>query len=31
LIEGAFWRKPIARHERSRLRAAVWASLAENL
>src|SRR5262245_26412888 len=31
LIEGSFWRKPIARHERSRLRAAVWASLAENL
>ena len=31
LIEGDFWRKPIARHERSRLRAAVWASLAENL
>jgi len=29
LIEGAFWRRPIARHDRSRLRAAVWAALNE--
>lgn len=31
LIEGAFWRRPIARHDRSRLRAAVWAALSERL
>jgi hypothetical protein len=31
LIEGAFWRRSIARHHRSRLRAAVWAALAEHL
>jgi uncharacterized cofD-like protein len=29
LIEGAFWCRPIARHDRKRLRAAVWAALAE--
>jgi uncharacterized cofD-like protein len=31
LIEGAFWRRPIARHHRGRLRAAVWAGLADRL
>jgi uncharacterized cofD-like protein len=31
LIEGAFWRRPIARHDRRRLRGAVWALLAERL
>ena len=31
LIEGAFWRRSIARHHRSRLRAAVWAALADHL
>jgi uncharacterized cofD-like protein len=31
LIEGAFWRKRIARHDRSRLRAAVWAALSDRL
>lgn len=31
LIEGAFWRRPIARHDRRRLRSAVWAALAERL
>lgn len=31
VIEGAFWRRPIARHDRSRLRAAVWATLADRL
>jgi uncharacterized cofD-like protein len=31
VIDGAFWRRPIARHNRSRLRAAVWASLAARL
>lgn len=31
LIEGAFWCRRIARHHRSRLRAAVWAALAEHL
>ena len=30
-IEGAFWRRPIARHDRSRLRAAVWAALVDQL
>jgi hypothetical protein len=29
VIEGAFWSRPIARHHRSRLRAAVWAALAD--
>ena len=27
VIEGAFWRKPIARHDRARLRTALWAAL----
>jgi uncharacterized cofD-like protein len=31
VIEGAFWRRPIARHSRSRLRGAVWAALAETM
>lgn len=31
LAEGAFWRRPIARHDRARLRAAVWAILADRL
>jgi uncharacterized cofD-like protein len=31
VIEGAFWRGPIARHDRRRLRAAVWAVLANRL
>ncbi len=31
LIEGAFWSRTIARHDRRRLRAAVWAALAERL
>jgi hypothetical protein len=31
LVEGAFWRGPIARHDRWRLRAAVWAVLADKL
>jgi hypothetical protein len=31
VIEAAFWRGPIARHDRWRLRAAVWAVLAEKL
>ena len=31
LIEGAFWRRSIARHHRSRLHAAVWAALLEHL
>ncbi len=31
LIEGGFWRRSIARHNRSRLRVAVWAALAEHL
>jgi uncharacterized cofD-like protein len=31
IIEGAFWRRPIARHDRRRLRAAVWAALADRL
>jgi uncharacterized cofD-like protein len=31
LIEGAFWRRSIARHNRKRLRAAVWAALTEHL
>ena len=29
VIEGSFWRKPIARHDRARLRAAVWAAIAD--
>jgi uncharacterized cofD-like protein len=31
LIEGAFWRRQIARHDRSRLRSAVWTALADRL
>ena len=31
VIEGAFWRGAIARHDRRRLRAAVWAVLADRL
>ena len=31
LIEGGFWRGRIARHDRRRLRAAVWAALAQRL
>ena len=31
VIEGPFWRRAIARHDRSRLRAAVWATLADRL
>src|SRR5262249_30640038 len=31
VIEGKFWRGSIARHDRFRLRAAVWAVLAERL
>jgi uncharacterized cofD-like protein len=31
VIEGAFWRRAIARHDRSRLRAAVWTALADRL
>ena len=31
LIEGAFWRRSIARHDRRRLRAAVWAALTDHL
>jgi uncharacterized cofD-like protein len=31
VIEGAFWRGTIARHDRSRLRTAVWAVLAKRL
>ena len=31
VVEGGFWRKPIARHDRRRLRSAVWAVLADRL
>lgn len=31
LVTGAFWRGPIARHDRGRLAGAVWSSLAERL
>jgi uncharacterized cofD-like protein len=31
VIEGAFWRRPIARHDRRRLRVAVWAALSDKL
>jgi uncharacterized cofD-like protein len=31
IIEGSFWRRPIARHDRKRLRAAVWAALSDRL
>jgi hypothetical protein len=30
-VEGTFWRRPIARHDRRRLRAAIWAVLADRL
>jgi uncharacterized cofD-like protein len=29
VVEGGFWRKSIARHDRARLRAAVWAAVAD--
>lgn len=31
VVEGAFWRRSIARHDRRRLRATVWAILADRL
>jgi len=31
VVEGEFWRRPIARHDRRRLRSAVWAVLADRL
>jgi uncharacterized cofD-like protein len=31
VVEGAFWRRSIARHDRRRLRAAVWAVLSDRL
>ncbi len=31
VVEGSFWRRPIARHDRPRLRAAIWAVLADRL
>ncbi|HKW02815.1 MAG TPA: gluconeogenesis factor YvcK family protein [Vicinamibacterales bacterium] len=31
VVEGTFWRRPIARHDRRRLRAAIWAVLADRL
>jgi uncharacterized cofD-like protein len=31
VVEGEFWRKPIARHDRRRLRSAVWAILADRM
>jgi uncharacterized cofD-like protein len=31
LVEGPFWRRPIARHDRRRLRTAVWTVLADRL
>ena len=31
VVEGAFWQESIARHNRQRLRAAVWATLADRL
>jgi uncharacterized cofD-like protein len=31
VVEGTFWRRTIARHDRRRLRAAVWAILADRL
>jgi uncharacterized cofD-like protein len=31
VIEGSFWRRPIARHDRARLRTALWAALAERV
>ena len=31
VIEGAFWRRSIARHDRGRLRAAVWAAITDRV
>ncbi|HUL73074.1 MAG TPA: gluconeogenesis factor YvcK family protein [Vicinamibacterales bacterium] len=31
VVEGTFWRRPIARHDRRRLRAAIWAVLSDQL
>jgi uncharacterized cofD-like protein len=31
VIEGAFWRRSIARHDRARLRAALWAAVADRV
>jgi hypothetical protein len=31
VISGSFWRRPIARHARGRLRSAVWTALAKRL
>jgi len=31
VVEGNFWRRPIARHDRRRLRAAIWAVLSSQL
>jgi uncharacterized cofD-like protein len=31
VVEGTFWRRPIARHDRRRLRAAIWAVLSNQL
>ena len=31
VVEGEFWRRPIARHDRRRLRSAVWAVLADRM
>ncbi len=31
IVEGEFWRRPIARHDRRRLRSAVWAVLADRM
>jgi len=31
IVEGEFWRRPIARHDRRRLRSAVWAVLANRM
>jgi hypothetical protein len=31
VIEGDFWRRPIARHDRRRLRTAVWTALSERI
>jgi hypothetical protein len=31
IIEGEFWRRSIARHDRRRLRSAVWTALADGI
>jgi len=31
VISGGFWRGPIARHDRARLRAVIWAALAQRV